>query len=140
MSRLAHFHPAKGFPPDFLHDVLGGIVPVELCINLLDLIAKKYFTLNDLNDRIASFPFQFSDKLLLDNRLQTIQTNFSKKGTIGGNGHENWALLIFLPLLIGHHIPESEKTWTMVLELKDIVELLSSPSFTIETLCYLQNL
>lgn len=108
---------------------------MELCICLSDLIAKKYFTLNDLNDRIASFPFQFSDKI---NRPQTIQTNFSKKGTIGGNGHENWALLRFLPLLIGHHIPESEKTWSVVLELKDIVKLLSSPSFTTETLCYLQ--
>ena len=135
LSRLAHFHPAKGFPPDFLHDVLEGIVPVELCLCISDLIAKKYFTLNDLNDRIASFPFQFSDKT---NRPQTLQTNFSKKRTIGGNGHENWALLRFLPLLIGHHVPESEKTWSVVLELKDIMELLSSPSFTTETLCYLQ--
>lgn len=75
LSRL-HFHPAKGFPPDFLHDILEGIVPVELCICLSDLIAKNYFTLNDLNDRIASFPFQFSDKT---DRPQTIQTNLSKE-------------------------------------------------------------
>lgn len=135
LSRLAHFHPAKGFPPDFLHDVLEGIVPVELCMCISDLIARKYFTLTDLNDRIASFPFQFSDKT---NRPQKLQTDFSKKGTIGGNGHENWTFLRFLPLLIGHHIPEGEKTWSVVLELKDIVELLSSPSFTTETLCYLE--
>lgn len=115
--------------------MLEGIVPVELCICLSDLIAKRYFTLNYLNDGIASFPFQFSDKT---NRPQTIQTNFSKKGTIGGNGHENWMLLRFLPLLIGHNIPEGEQTWSVVLELKDIVELLSSPSFTTETLTYLQ--
>ncbi|XP_049450794.1 uncharacterized protein LOC125900072 [Epinephelus fuscoguttatus] len=135
LRRLAHFHPAKGFPPDFLHDLLEGIVPVELCICLSDLIAKKYFTLTDLNERIASFPFQFCDKT---NRPQSIHTNFSKNGTIGGNGHENWALLRFLPLLIGHQIPECEKTWSLILELKDIVELLSSPSFTTEILCYLQ--
>lgn len=135
LRRLTHFHPSTGFPPDFLHDVLEGIVPVELCICLSDLIAKKYFTLNQLNDRLASFPFQFSDKT---NKPQTIQSNFAKKGTVGGNGHENWALLRFLPLLIGHHVPENEKAWSVVLELKDIVELLSSPSFTTETLCYLQ--
>lgn len=136
LSRLAHFHPAKGFPPDFLHDVLEGIVPVELSICLSDLNASKYLTLNDLNDRIASFPFQFLTKLTdLRHYKQTSQ----KKGTIGGNGHENWALLRFPPLLIGHHVPESDKTWSVVLELKDIVELLSSPSFTTETLCYLQT-
>lgn len=76
LSRFAHFHPAKGFPPDFLHDVLEGIVPVELCICLSDLIAKKYFTLNDLNDRITSFPFQFSDKT---NRPQKLQTSPKKE-------------------------------------------------------------
>lgn len=135
LRRLAHFHPAKGFPPDFLHDLLEGIVPVELCMCLSDLIAKKYFTLNDLNERIGSFPFQFYDKT---NRPQTVPANFSKKGTIGGNGHENWALLRFLPLLIGHRILEREKTWSVILELKDIVELLSSHSFTTESLCYLQ--
>ena len=89
LSRLAHFHPAKGFPPDLLHNILEGVVPVELCICLSDLIAKTYFTLNDLNDRMASFPFQFYDKT---NRPQTIQTNFSKNGTIGGRRRENWVL------------------------------------------------
>lgn len=135
LNRLTHFHAAKGFPPDFLHDAFEGIVPVELCLCLSDLIAKKYFTLNDLNDRITTFPFQFYDKT---NRPQTIQKNFEKNGTIGGNGHENWALLRFLPLLVGHCVPEGEKSWNIILELKDIVDLLSSSSFTTETLCYLQ--
>ena len=40
LSRLAHFHPAKGLP-DFLHDVSEGTVPVELCICLSDLIPKS---------------------------------------------------------------------------------------------------
>lgn len=30
LSRLAQFHSAKGFPPDVLHAVLEGIIPVEL--------------------------------------------------------------------------------------------------------------
>lgn len=78
---LPHFHPAKGFPPDFLNDLLEGIVPVELFICLSDLIAKKNFTLTDLNERIASFPFQFCDKT---DRPQSIHTNFSKTGHRGG--------------------------------------------------------
>ena len=73
-----------------------------------------------------------------ENYLTSDSTNFSKNVTIGGYGHENWVLLRFLPLLIGHCIPENEKTWPVVPELKDIVELLSSHSFTTDTLCYLQ--
>lgn len=82
LNRLAHFHAAKGFPPDFLHDLFEGIGPVELCLS--DLIAKKYFTLNDLNCGITTFPFQLYYKT---NRPQTIQTNFKKKK---GNYRWQW--------------------------------------------------
>lgn len=44
----------------------------------------------------------------------------------------------FLPLIIGHCVPEGDRTWELVLELKDLVELLSTPYFTPGLLCYLQ--
>lgn len=43
---LRYFHVVKGYPPDILHDVLEGIVPVELSLCLTDLISKRYFTLD----------------------------------------------------------------------------------------------
>ena len=57
--------------------------------------------------------------------------------TIGGNGHENWILLRLLHLLIGDVVPENEDAWCVVLELKDIVELLASFAFTEKSWCYL---
>ena len=59
---LKHFHVVKGYPPDILHDVLEGIVPVEVSLCLTDLIAKKYFTLDMLNEAIRSFKYMFTDK------------------------------------------------------------------------------
>lgn len=47
LNRLTGFHACQGFPPDFLHDVLEGIVPVELSLCLVDFISKKYFTLDE---------------------------------------------------------------------------------------------
>ena len=38
LNSLTGFHTCTGFPPDFLHDVLEGIVPVELSLCLADLI------------------------------------------------------------------------------------------------------
>lgn len=57
--------------------------------------------------------------------------------TIGGNSHENWTLLRLLLLLIGDIVPEDDDAWSVILELKVIVELLASSSFTDESLCYL---
>jgi len=125
-ANLEHFHVIGGYPPDILHDVFEGIVPIELSLCLKDLIAKKYITLDVLNEAIRSFPYTFADKT---DQPQLISKTFSTKGTIGGNGHENWCLIRLLPLLIGHNIPEGDNTWEILMLLKDIVALVVAPQF-----------
>lgn len=133
-DHLSYFHPITGFPPDILHDLFEGVVPVELAHSLKGLIARKYFTLEELNRAILSFPIQHSDKV---NRPHPIPQSFATRGTIGGNGHENHALLRLLPVLIGSRVPEGDKFWEVLMELKDIVELAMSHTFTDDTIQYM---
>lgn len=79
LNRLTGFHACQGFPPDFLHDVLEGIVPRELSLCLADLMSKKYFTLEELNSEIQGFPFKFADKT---NRPQKIPATFQRNKTL----------------------------------------------------------
>lgn len=102
---LEHFHVVRGYPPDILHDLLEGTVRVELSLCISDLISKKYFTLETLNHSIKTFAYAFHDKT---DQPQPIAPGFSTKGTIGGNGHEKWALIRLLPLIIGHKVPEGD--------------------------------
>ena len=118
-----------------MHDLFEGIVPKELSLCIKSLVSKKYFTVDYLNSIIESFPFKFTDKT---NRPQPISKYFAKKNSIGGNCHENWTLLRLLPLMIGHVIPEEDKTWQILLDLKEIVEILASGHFSDETLSYLE--
>lgn len=133
-DHLSYFHPTTGFPPDILHDFFEGVVPVELALCLKGMIAKKYFSLEELNRAILTFPFQHSDKL---DRPKPIPQNFSTRGTIGGNGHENQSLLKLLPLLIGSRVPEGDKIWEVLMELRDIVELAMSHTFTDDIIAYM---
>ncbi|KAL3986654.1 KRAB domain-containing zinc finger protein [Sarotherodon galilaeus] len=114
---LEHFHVVDGHPPDLLHDLLEGVVPLELALCLKGLVSKGYFTLEVLNAAIKQFPYAFSDRT---NQPQLITKNFYSKRTIGGNGHENWTLLRLLPLLVGHRIPEGDETWEVLMNLKDV--------------------
>ncbi|KAL2078046.1 hypothetical protein ACEWY4_025731 [Coilia grayii] len=132
-DQLSYFHTITGFPPDILHDLLEGVVPVELALCLQGMISLNYFTLQDLNKAIKSFPYQHSDKV---DRPHPIPS-FSSRGTIGGNGHENHALLRLLPILIGHNIPEGDMFWEILMALKDVVDLAVSHKFTEETLQYM---
>lgn len=131
---LSHFHVVSGFPPDVAHDLLEGIVPVELAYCLRSMISKKLFTLHDLNKAILSFPYKWSDKT---NKPHVLPQNLCSRTTIGGNAHENWCLLRLLPFLIGSIVPEDEPAWLVLMDLKDIVELVVGPVHTDESISYL---
>ncbi|XP_063051202.1 uncharacterized protein LOC134445957 [Engraulis encrasicolus] len=123
-----------GFPPDLLHDLLEGVVPVELALCLQGMISVKHFTLNDLNQAIKTFPYQHNDKV---DRPHPVTASFSSRGTIGGNGHENHALLRLLPVIIGSKIPDGDRFWEILMALKDVVDLAMCHKFTEETLQYM---
>lgn len=114
-----------------LHDLFEGIVPLELALCPSTLIKAKYFTLDYLNKSIKEFPYRWADKT---DAPQPVPFNFAAKKTVRGNAHENWALLGFLPLIVGKRIPENEPTWLVLLNLKDIVELVLSSVHTDSTL------
>lgn len=133
---LQHFHPITGFPPDILHDLFEGIVPVELALCIGELIRRKYFSLEYLNTKIRTFPYQHSDRL---DKPQPIPKNFASKLSIGGNGHENSTLLRLIPLMVGSKVPEQDEVWATMMDLKEVVQLVLSPSFTEESIQYLQT-
>ncbi|XP_058480957.1 uncharacterized protein LOC131456550 [Solea solea] len=134
-SHLSHFNVCTGYPPDVAHDIFEGIVPVGLAHCLNHFISKKYFTLVSLNESILKFPYKWADK---SNRPHAIPRTFMLKKTIGGNAHENWSLLRFLPFLVGQLVPPNEPAWQVILDLKDIVELVVAPVHTAQSLAFLE--
>lgn len=135
-NKLKHFHFTTGYPPDIAHDLFEGVIPVELALCLSVLVKKKYFTLSELNEAIAFFPYKWTDKA---NSPHAIPENFAKRQSVGGNMHENWALIRLLPFLIGSKIPLGEPAWQILMNLKDIVELVVSLVHTAETIGYLDS-
>ncbi len=134
-KHLSHFNVLSAYPPDVLHDIFEGVVPVELAQCLALLISKKHFTLESLNKSILQFPYKWEDQ---KNKPHAIPFTFSRRNTIGGNAHENWSMIRFLSFLIGHVVPEGEPAWQVLMDLKDIVELVVSPVHSDESISYLE--
>ncbi|XP_056443822.1 uncharacterized protein LOC130380603 [Gadus chalcogrammus] len=135
-EKLCYFDVTSGFPPDVLHNLLEGVVPLELALSLNAFIKNKYFSLVEFNDLIAQFPYKWTDRT---NRPHLVTATFAAKRSLGGNAHENWCLLRLLPFLIGLRVPESDPVWQVLMVLKDIVELVMSPAHTEESICYLDT-
>ena len=111
-------------------------MPVEIAHCLTSLISKKYITLDDINRSILHFPYKWTDKT---NKPHILPQNLSSRKTIGGNAHEIWNLLRLLPFLIGPKIPEHEPVWQVLLDLKQIVELVVAPVHSDESIAYLES-
>lgn len=136
-ENLSYFHFVTGYPPDILHDLFEGIIPLELtlCLNLF--IHKQYFTLTELNRAITNFPYRWTDKT---NQPQPIPKDFALRKRICGNAHENWTLLRLLSFIIGTKIPLNDPAWQVLMNLKDITELAVSPLHSEGTISYLDTL
>ncbi|KAF7654703.1 hypothetical protein LDENG_00066030 [Lucifuga dentata] len=135
-NALQHFHPITGFPPDILHNFSEGIVPTELALCISEMMCCKYFALEYLTMKIHTFPYQHSGRL---DKPQPIPKTFEAKLSIGGNGHENATLLKLLPLMVGSKVPEGDGAWAILMDLKEDVQLVLSPSFTDESIQYMQT-
>lgn len=103
------------------------------CLYAFKSFTSKYFTLDYLNRKIELFPCEHNDKT---DKPHPIPKTCFRKGSGGGNGHENATLPKLFPLMVGSKVPEGDKA--VLMGLKDIVELSLSPAFMEETIQYFQ--
>lgn len=134
LNELPGFHVQEGLPPDIMHDLFEGIVPYEIKLILSNLKLMGYVTADVLNMRICHFPFNAND---VKNKPVEQPLDFK---TIVGTAAQKWCLLRFLPLLIGDLIPEGNKEWHLLLNLRVLVTYLLSESFSHGMISVLQDM
>ena len=61
LNRLKHYHITSGLPPDVMHDILEGVVVVELKCMLIKFSQHYNLSLAFLNEQIDHFPYGFPD-------------------------------------------------------------------------------
>ena len=125
-----------------MHDVLEGVLPMEMKELLKHLIQTKVVTLAYVNHLISSFPYSFADATNKPNTIEltTLRSNdHSLKQT--GKFHyscshcnskcltatQMWCLGRLLPLMIGNKIGKGSAYWENFLCLLSIVDYCFAP-------------
>lgn len=57
----------------------------------------------------------------------------------GEKAHENWSLLRFLPFLVGSLVPNDEPAWLVLMDLKDITDIVVAPVHSDDSLAFLES-
>lgn len=128
------YHVVDGLPPDIMHDLLEGVVPFELALVIKCLIDQRFFTLDELNGIISDWNYGPQDKA---NKPVILALNFGE--CVKQNAGRMWCLLRLLPVMIGGKIPQGNKYWNFILQLKDIVELCFAQQLAVGHVQFLQN-
>ncbi|EEC15671.1 hypothetical protein IscW_ISCW013181 [Ixodes scapularis] len=121
LNSLLSFHATSGLPPCIAHDLYEGVVPYDLSLILRRLaIEKKWFSIEELNSRIANMKLKGHDS---KNRPCKV----SCEGNCRGEAVETFYLVRFLPVLLFDKVRDvQDEAWQLYLILKDIVTLLAS--------------
>ncbi len=139
LNKLQFYHVTDNVTPDVMHDILEGVGGYETKLVLNSLIEQKLLTLDQLNNRLTSFDYGFSDS---HNKPSVIKPQDLKNpdGAMRQTAAQMWCLLRLLPLMVGDLIPEGEKHWELILSLLSCMELIFSPALTEEAVIFLQHL
>ena len=72
LEEIPGFSVTSGLPHDIMHDLFEGVVPYHMGLLLNYCVGEKFFTIEELNERIATFDF-------LDNKPSEIDSNLCKR-------------------------------------------------------------
>jgi len=140
LNEIPHFHVTRNFSLDIMHIVLEGIVQVELSCVLYHLCnVKRYLTYDALSAKIASF---WSAVDVEKCNKPPDLNHIDKPGRLcpSMKAVQSWALLKYLPLIIGHIIAEDDEHWLFLLHLSEMVDFLFSPAYTVGMVSYLREM
>ena len=133
------FHAATGLPPDVMHDLLEGVIPLTIKQILRYFVVERILpSLEKLNKLILNFPYGANDKA---NKPSALPKHLLKrKGDIKQTATKSWCLFRLLPLIIGNFIPAESPHWQLYLLLKEIVDCILSPNIPQGMLGYLNKI
>ena len=135
---LPYFATTECFPPDLMHDLLEGVIPLLVKLLLQAFVKKKYFTGTQFNNLLENFSFGHNDIKSKPVKISTKLFGDDVSGTISGKAIEKWCLYRILPFLIGNSVPNDEKIWKLYLLLRDITDILFAPRIEQESILYLK--
>lgn len=105
-----------------MHDVLEDICQYDLGLILHKFIkVYKYFSLTELNNRVKGFNYGPNKNIPLE-----ILTNHIKNKRLYMSASEMLCLVKHINLIIDHLIPNNNEFWSLLLQLRELIEILTS--------------
>ncbi|KAJ8665870.1 hypothetical protein QAD02_007532 [Eretmocerus hayati] len=130
-NELDNFHATVNIGEDVMHDWYEGICRYDVATALYDFIyVQRAFTLKDLNPRIRSFYYGPKEST---NKAPEILEHQLKNKCLIMTSAEMHCLVTRLPMIIGLIVPEGNEVLYSLIQMKRIIDIISSKVVQPET-------
>lgn len=135
---LGYFDVTKSLPPDIMHDILEGVVPLTMKHVICKAHRQNHITITELNEELQKFCIGQNDKA---NKPVLLSERLLRTSGIVGTATQKWCLFRLLPFIMGHRIPPGSRYWHMLLLLcRDIADIVMAAKVTKDELACLELL
>ena len=126
-NRIPSFHVTTNFSVDIMHDLFESVCNFYLCRLLSHYILDvKLFTLETLNCRFQVLNVGENDKR---NRSPIVMIDDLKKKNINMYASQMMFFVRYLGVAVDELVPVDDQFWNLYLNLRQIVDLVTAPSF-----------
>ncbi|KAH7936950.1 hypothetical protein HPB49_006526 [Dermacentor silvarum] len=94
----------------------------------------------DKRDLDAVCNFEYGPNDAKNKAVEINATFLTSNACLKGTASSKWCLLRFLPLILGDRIPVGNKDWELLLQYREIVDIVFAPEIPAERLAYLDVL
>lgn len=136
LDELQYFKVIESFTPDIMHDILEGVLKLELPLIMESFIKQGYITIDYVNLHLDAFDYGYTDAC---NKPRCI-TRSNGVVHITQSASRMWCLARVLPIIIGDFVPQDSDEMETFRLLREIMAYAFSPVHSISSTAYLDCL
>jgi len=119
-NKIPSYHVIVNSVCDFMHDVTEGVARYNMAVIINYLISNKYFSLEDLNNRILLFEYGITER---KNCPPPINQNHLNNKCIIMSASEMLCFIRYFGLIIGELVPLETDIWKLYILLRKIIDI-----------------
>uniref|UniRef100_A0A2S2NZU9 Uncharacterized protein n=1 Tax=Schizaphis graminum TaxID=13262 RepID=A0A2S2NZU9_SCHGA len=119
-NKIPNYHVIVNSVCDFMHDITEGVARYDMSVIINHLINLKYFSLEDLNNRIILFEYGVTER---KNCPPPINQNHLKNGCIIMSASEMLCFVRYFGLIVGELVPTETEIWQLYIVLRKIIDI-----------------
>ena len=129
-EELPYFDVTTSLPPDIMHDLLEGVIPLVMKLVISRSHTEKHITIKEINEELQKICIGQNDK---QNKPVQLTERLLKFG-ITGSASQKWCLFRLLPFVMAHRVPVDCKYWHVYLLCREITDMVMAPKVRRETI------